>query len=131
MRVLQENMFFGKEGNMWKYVSGHCPSSQTKRRPFTRGSAADAVYFSILAQTILSLIRSSLKELDANALKTLSQKVNVIPLIAKADSLTAEEKLSFKRTLLRDFEEHQIKTFPSDYPDQIDGADELLVSGEK
>ncbi|KAG0043163.1 hypothetical protein BGZ83_011764 [Gryganskiella cystojenkinii] len=67
-----------------------------------------------------------LKELDANALKTLSQKVNVIPLIAKADSLTADEKISFKRTLLRDFDDHQIKTFPSSYPADIDGAEELL-----
>jgi len=70
----------------------------------------------------------SLKELDANALKTLSQKVNVIPLIAKADSLTADEKVSFKRTLLQDFKDHQINTFPSSYPEDIDGAEELLVS---
>ncbi|KAG0199475.1 hypothetical protein BGX28_007273 [Mortierella sp. GBA30] len=67
-----------------------------------------------------------LKELDANALKTLSRKVNVIPLIAKADTMTAEERISFKKILLRDLDEHQIRTFPSSYPDSVDGAEELF-----
>ncbi|KAF9364208.1 Septin-6 [Mortierella sp. NVP85] len=67
-----------------------------------------------------------LKELDSKALKLLSSKVNVIPLIAKADTMTVEEKKSFKSILLRDLEHHNIKTFPSSYPDEVDGADELL-----
>ncbi|KAG0282973.1 hypothetical protein BGZ97_008755, partial [Linnemannia gamsii] len=67
-----------------------------------------------------------LKELDARALQTLAKKVNVIPIIAKADTMTAEEKVSFKHILLRDLQEHGIKTFPSDYPDEVDGAEELL-----
>ncbi|KAK3828405.1 MAG: septin [Benniella sp.] len=67
-----------------------------------------------------------LKELDSKALKLLSSKVNVIPLIAKADTMTVEEKRSFKSILLRDLEHHSIKTFPSSYPDEVDGADELL-----
>lgn len=58
----------------------------------------------------------------------MSQKVNVIPIIAKGDTMTAEEKKSFKATLLRDLEEHDIKTFPTAYPDEVDGAEELLVS---
>jgi|SRR5690554_3819660 len=71
----------------------------------------------------------SLKELDAKALKTLSKKVNVIPIIAKADTMTVEEKQSFKSILLRDLEDHSIKTFPSSYAEDVDGAEELLVSG--
>ncbi|KAF9348598.1 hypothetical protein BGX26_012998 [Mortierella sp. AD094] len=67
-----------------------------------------------------------LKELDAKALKTLSSKVNVIPVIAKADTMTTEEKKSFKSILLRDLEEHSIRTFPSSYPDEVDGVEELL-----
>ncbi|CAO3573526.1 unnamed protein product [Mortierella alpina] len=67
-----------------------------------------------------------LKELDVKALKTLSRKVNVIPLIAKADMMTAEERSLFKNVLLRDLEEHRIRTFPSSYPDEVDGAEELL-----
>ncbi|KAI1299794.1 Septin-6 [Mortierella claussenii] len=67
-----------------------------------------------------------LKELDAKALKTLSAKVNVIPIIAKADTMTVEEKISFKSILLQDLENHHIKTFPSSYPEEVDGAEELL-----
>ncbi|KAF9981495.1 hypothetical protein BGZ75_007248 [Mortierella antarctica] len=71
-----------------------------------------------------------LKELDVRALKTLSRKVNVIPLIAKADTMTAEERSSFKNVLLRDLDEHHIRTFPSSYPDEVDGAEELLSTHE-
>lgn len=78
--------------------------------------------------SIFCLDITSLKELDAKALQTLSRKVNVIPIIAKGDTMTAEEKTSFKATLLRDLEEHDIKTFPTAYPDEVDGAEELLVS---
>ncbi|KAF9967070.1 Septin-6 [Mortierella alpina] len=67
-----------------------------------------------------------LKELDARALKTLSTKINVIPIIAKADTMTVEEKVSFKSILLRDLENHHIKTFPSSYSDEVDGAEELF-----
>ncbi|KAG0367382.1 hypothetical protein BGZ54_003948 [Gamsiella multidivaricata] len=67
-----------------------------------------------------------LKELDAKALKSLSAKVNVIPVIAKADTMTVEEKVSFKAILLRDLEYHRIKTFPSSYQDEVDGAEDLL-----
>ena len=69
-----------------------------------------------------------MKELDARALKTLSTKINVIPIIAKADTMTVEEKVSFKSILLRDLEDHHIKTFPSSYSDEVDGAEDLFVS---
>ncbi|CAG8572294.1 943_t:CDS:2, partial [Racocetra fulgida] len=42
----------------------------------------------------------ALKELDIKALQVLSAKVNVIPVIAKADTLTQEEKAAFKKTVL-------------------------------
>lgn len=74
------------------------------------------------------MLACRLKELDVKALKTLSRKVNVIPLIAKADMMTAEERSLFKNVLLRDLEEHRIRTFPSSYPDEVDGAEELLVT---
>ncbi|KAF9578112.1 Septin-6, partial [Lunasporangiospora selenospora] len=67
-----------------------------------------------------------LKELDAKALETLSQKVNVIPLIAKADTMTTDEKKSFKSILLNNLQDYNIRTFPSSYPEDVDGAEELL-----
>ena len=41
----------------------------------------------------------SLKSLDVELMKRLHEKVNVIPLIAKADTLTQDECREFKRTV--------------------------------
>jgi septin family protein len=48
---------------------------------------------------IIYFLKKSLKELDIKALQVLSAKVNIIPVIAKADTLTQEEKASFKKTV--------------------------------
>ena len=37
-----------------------------------------------------------MKDLDVTVLKTLSNKTNVIPVIAKADTMTAEERKQLK-----------------------------------
>ncbi|CAD5205443.1 unnamed protein product [Bursaphelenchus okinawaensis] len=58
-----------------------------------------------------------LSELDIMALKALHDRVNIIPVIAKADTLTADELTDLKNTLLDQFTEHQIKLyeFPAPY----------------
>ena len=45
----------------------------------------------------MSLVR--LKPLDVEVMKQLHHKVNIIPLIAKADTMTAEECRDFKKTV--------------------------------
>ncbi|KAF8979533.1 Septin 4 [Entomortierella lignicola] len=95
-----------------------------ERHPGFRTTIPDTRVHAVLY--FLAPTGHGLKELDIKALKTLSQKVNVIPLIAKGDTMTPEEKIAFKNILLRDFEEYQIKTFPSSYPDHVDGAEELF-----
>ncbi|PKY46109.1 Septin [Rhizophagus irregularis] len=67
----------------------------------------------------------ALKELDIKALQVLSTKVNVIPVIAKADTLTHEEKSAFKKTILRDIDSNNIRTFPTAYPDDRESVEEL------
>ena len=52
-----------------------------------------------------------LKSFDAEFMKRLAERVNVIPVIAKADGLTASEKAAFKRRLMDDIHSHGIKTF--------------------
>ena len=42
---------------------------------------------------------SSLKPLDVEFMKRLHDKVNIIPLISKADSLTPDECREFKKTV--------------------------------
>ncbi|KAF8941316.1 Septin-domain-containing protein [Dissophora ornata] len=95
-----------------------------ERHPGVRKAIPDTRIHAVLY--FIAPTGHGLKELDVKALKTLSQKANVIPLIAKADTMTAEEKVAFKSLLMRDLEAHEIKTFPSSYPEQVDGAEELM-----
>ncbi|KAJ1566692.1 hypothetical protein HK096_000669 [Nowakowskiella sp. JEL0078] len=55
----------------------------------------------------------SLKELDVDFLQRLCTKVNVIPVIAKSDTLTLEELSAFKKAILKDFEHHDIRVYPT------------------
>ena len=52
-------------------------------------------------------------------LKKLSDVVNVVPVIAKADSLTLEERLAFKDRIKEEFAFHNLKMYPYDN-DELD-----------
>lgn len=52
-------------------------------------------------------------------LKKLSDVVNVVPVIAKADSLTLEERLAFKERIKEEFAFHNLKMYPYDN-DELD-----------
>ncbi|KAJ3194803.1 Septin-6 [Irineochytrium annulatum] len=54
-----------------------------------------------------------LRDLDVDFLQRLCTKTNVVPIIAKADALTPEEMAVFKKSVLRDFEKHDIRAYPS------------------
>ncbi|EPE07545.1 cell division control protein [Ophiostoma piceae UAMH 11346] len=56
----------------------------------------------------------SLKPIDIVVLKKLSDVVNVVPVIAKSDSLTLEERLEFKARIKEEFAFHNLKMFPYD-----------------
>ncbi|KAL9534076.1 Cell division control protein [Sphaerulina musiva] len=53
----------------------------------------------------------SLKPLDIEVMRRLHTKVNLIPVIAKADTLTDEEIASFKQRILADIHYHNINIF--------------------
>ncbi|KAL2887100.1 Cell division control protein 3 [Ceratocystis lukuohia] len=53
----------------------------------------------------------SLKPLDIEVMRRLHTKVNLIPVIAKADTLTDEEILAFKSRILADIKYHGIQIF--------------------
>lgn len=59
----------------------------------------------------ISPIGYGLKRLDIQFLKQLSSKVNIIPLIAKADCLTANEKEKLKKRILEELNYHQIQIY--------------------
>ncbi|KAF3925843.1 Septin-7 [Dactylellina cionopaga] len=53
----------------------------------------------------------SLKPLDIEVMRRLHTKVNLIPVIAKADTLTDEEIALFKKRILSDIQHHSIQIF--------------------
>uniref|UniRef100_A0A0N5A2M2 Septin n=1 Tax=Parastrongyloides trichosuri TaxID=131310 RepID=A0A0N5A2M2_PARTI len=62
----------------------------------------------------------NLKELDKKCLKKLHDKVNVIPIIAKADTLTKDELHKFKENIIHELVKEEIKiyNFPESNPDK-------------
>uniref|UniRef100_A0A8C6MGQ8 Septin n=1 Tax=Nothobranchius furzeri TaxID=105023 RepID=A0A8C6MGQ8_NOTFU len=66
-----------------------------------------------------------LKPLDIEFMKRLHDKVNVIPLIAKADTLTPEECQLFKKQIMKEIQEHKIKIY--EFPDTEDDEDNKLI----
>ncbi|SPO28734.1 probable cell division control protein CDC3 [Ustilago trichophora] len=53
----------------------------------------------------------SLRPIDIEFMRRLHQKVNLIPVIAKSDTLTDEEIAQFKQRILNDIAHHQIEIF--------------------
>jgi len=51
----------------------------------------------------------SLRQIDLEVLRRLHRKVNVVPVIAKADTLTTHEVKKLKERILADIEEHEIQ----------------------
>src|SRR5699024_7835041 len=52
-----------------------------------------------------------LSQLDIQFMIRLHSKINIVPIIAKADSPTAAEMAQLKKKVLREFEEHGINIF--------------------
>lgn len=53
----------------------------------------------------------SLKPIDILFMQNLHDKVNIIPVIAKADTLTPEELVQFKKNVLNEISQNQIKVY--------------------
>jgi len=54
----------------------------------------------------------SLKPIDLSVLKRLSEVVNVVPVIAKSDSLTMDERIAFKQRIKSELGFHNIRLYP-------------------
>ncbi|KAJ8302464.1 hypothetical protein KUTeg_018860 [Tegillarca granosa] len=66
-----------------------------------------------------------LKPLDVEFMKRLHDKVNIIPLIAKADTLTPDECREFKKTILNEIAQHKIKIY--EFPECEDEEENKLL----
>lgn len=71
----------------------------------------------------------SLRALDIALMKQVHEKVNLIPVIAKSDTLTDEEILEFKHRILADISHQGIKIFkPTDFEyDEEESANTRLI----
>lgn len=72
----------------------------------------------------ISPIGHGLTKLDIEFLKAVHKRVNIVPIIAKAEALTAAERASFKRRVKDDFERHRINVYQISDPDP-DDTDEM------
>ncbi|KAG4305710.1 hypothetical protein PORY_000620 [Pneumocystis oryctolagi] len=62
----------------------------------------------------------SLKPIDIVMLKKLTNVVNVVPVIAKSDALTLDERIAFKKRIRDELNFHGIRTYPYDSEESSD-----------
>lgn len=67
----------------------------------------------------------ALKPIDIVVLKKLSEFVNVVPVIAKSDSLTLEERAAFKARIKEEFTFHNLRMYP--YDNDEDDSEEAAL----
>ncbi|XP_061101374.1 septin 7b [Conger conger] len=114
--------------NCWQPVIDHIDSkfedylnseSRVNRRQMPDNRVHCCLYF-------IAPSGHGLKPLDIEFMKRLHEKVNIIPLIAKADTLTPEECQQFKKQIMREIQEHQIQIY--EFPETNDEEDNKMVT---
>lgn len=76
------------------------------------------------------LTQASLRELDIELMKRLSPRVNVIPVIGKADSLTPAELAESKKLVMEDIEHYRIPVYNFPYDIEEDDEDTVEENAE-
>uniref|UniRef100_A0A665V9H1 Septin n=1 Tax=Echeneis naucrates TaxID=173247 RepID=A0A665V9H1_ECHNA len=123
-KTVQVNSFFLKDN--WQPVTDHIDSkfedylnaeSRVNRRQMPDNRVHCCLYF-------IAPSGHGLKPLDIEFMKRLHEKVNIIPLIAKADTMTPEECQQFKKQIMKEIQEHKIKIY--EFP-EIDDEEEMKI----
>ncbi|XP_063041084.1 septin-7-like [Engraulis encrasicolus] len=113
--------------NCWQPVTDHIDSkfedylnseSRVNRRQMPDSRIHCCLYF-------IAPSGHGLKPLDIEFMKRLHEKVNIIPLIAKADTLTPEECQAFKKQIMSEIQEHKIKIY--EFPETDDEEESKLA----
>ncbi|XP_040847268.1 neuronal-specific septin-3 isoform X4 [Ochotona curzoniae] len=86
-----------------KFLKEEVNIARKKRIPDTRVHCC--LYF-------ISPTGHSLRPLDLEFMKHLSKVVNIVPVIAKADTMTLDEKSEFKQRVRKELEVHGIEFYP-------------------
>ena len=76
--------------------------------------------------TCMSLLIPRLRELDIVFLKRLGARVNIIPVIAKSDSLSSQEISMFKKRVMEDIAHYGIPVFQ--FPSDAEEEDQEVIA---
>ena len=72
----------------------------------------------------------SLREIDIEFMRRLGTRVNVIPVIAKADTLTPPELTAFKKLIMEDIAHYKIPIYNFPYDEEEDEEETILENNE-
>jgi len=72
----------------------------------------------------------ALREMDIELMRRLSPRVNVIPVVGKADSLTPSELRTFKKRIMEDIEHYSIPVYNFPYDVEEDDEDTIAENSE-
>jgi cell division control protein 11 len=75
-------------------------------------------------------VNNRLREVDIELMRRLSPRVNVIPVIGKADSLTPQELSSSKKLIMEDIDHYQIPIYNFPYDIEEDDEDTVQENDE-
>jgi septin family protein len=76
----------------------------------------------------------SLKALDLNTMKALDKKVNIVPIIAKADTISKTELVEFKRQIMQELTNNEVNIykFPiDDYDPNVNSFNSIANVSEQ
>lgn len=83
----------------------------------------------IILSFLFFVLNKSLRPIDRDFLHHLQHKVNIIPVIAKADTLLKSELIALKKQLLSDIDKHGVQLY--DFPEGDSEQDEDTHSTDK
>jgi cell division control protein 11 len=93
--------------------------SRIKRNPRFRDSRVHALLY------FIPPTGHALREMDIELMRRLSPRVNVIPVIGKADTLTPKELKTFKKRIMEDIEHYDIPIY--NFPYDVEEDDEETI----
>ncbi|KAL8700808.1 MAG: hypothetical protein Q9201_005242 [Fulgogasparrea decipioides] len=98
--------------------------SRIKRNPRFRDNRVHALLY------FITPTGHGLRELDIELMKRLSPRVNVVPVIGKADSLTPAELAESKKLVMEDIEHYRIPVYNFPYDIEEDDEDTVEENSE-
>ncbi|CAO3626023.1 unnamed protein product [Cunninghamella echinulata] len=98
--------------------------SRIKRNPRFRDNRVHALLY------FISPTGHALREIDIELMRRLSPRVNVIPVVGRADSLTPQELKDFKKRIMEDIDHYNIPIYNFPYDVEEDDEDTIEENSE-